>query len=200
MAENKNLVEIQDMKIHFKQKGKKVVKAVDGITFSIKKGETFGIVGESGCGKSTLGRGILRLIEPTDGKVIYDGTDMGTLNVKEMKELRKKIQIIFQDPSACLNPRRTMKQILMEPFRVHGIKDKDVIEGRIHELVELVGLADYHLSRYPHELSGGQKQRIGIARALALNPELIICDEAVSALDVSVQAQVINLLDRKSVV
>ncbi len=195
MAENKNLVEIQDMKIHFKQKGKKVVKAVDGITFSIKKGETFGIVGESGCGKSTLGRGILRLIEPTDGKVIYDGTDMGTLNVKEMKELRKKIQIIFQDPSACLNPRRTMKQILMEPFRVHGIKDKDVIEGRIHELVELVGLADYHLSRYPHELSGGQKQRIGIARALALNPELIICDEAVSALDVSVQAQVINLLD-----
>lgn len=195
MSENKNLVEIQDIKIHFKQKGKKVVKAVDGISFSIKKGETFGIVGESGCGKSTLGRGILRLIEPTGGKVIYDGRDMSALSDKDMKELRKKIQIIFQDPSACLNPRRTVKQILMEPFKVHGITDKEQVEGRIHELVELVGLADYHLSRYPHELSGGQKQRIGIARALALNPELIVCDEAVSALDVSVQAQVINLLD-----
>lgn len=195
MSENKNLVEIQDVKIHFKQKGKKVVKAVDGISFSIKRGETFGIVGESGCGKSTLGRGILRLIEPTGGRVIYDGKDMSTLSGKDMKELRKKIQIIFQDPSACLNPRRTMKQILTEPFKVHGITDKELVEGRIHELVELVGLADYHLSRYPHELSGGQKQRIGIARALALNPELIVCDEAVSALDVSVQAQVINLLD-----
>lgn len=195
MGESRNLIEVKDMKIHFQQKGGKVVKAVDGITFSIRKGETFGIVGESGCGKSTLGRGILRLIEPTDGKVFYDGRDMSTMNDKEMKELRKKIQIIFQDPSACLNPRRTMKQILMEPFRVHGIKDKEFVEHRIRELVELVGLADYHLSRYPHELSGGQKQRIGIARALALNPELIVCDEAVSALDVSVQAQVINLLD-----
>ena len=195
MAESKNLIEVKDMKIHFQQKGGKVVKAVDGITFSIRKGETFGIVGESGCGKSTLGRGILRLIEPTGGKVFYDGRDMSTMSDKEMKELRKKIQIIFQDPSACLNPRRTMKQILMEPFQVHGIKDKEFVENRIQELVELVGLADYHLSRYPHELSGGQKQRIGIARALALNPELIVCDEAVSALDVSVQAQVINLLD-----
>lgn len=195
MSEKENLVEIKDLKIHFKQKGKKTVRAVDGISFSIKKGETFGIVGESGCGKSTLGRGILRLIEPTSGKVFYKGTDMSTLNEKEMKTLREKIQIIFQDPSACLNPRRTMKQILMEPFKVHGIKDKEQIEGRIHELVELVGMADYHLSRYPHELSGGQKQRIGIARALALNPELIVCDEAVSALDVSVQAQVINLLE-----
>ena len=195
MTESKNLIEVKDMKIHFQQKGGKVVKAVDGITFSIRKGETFGIVGESGCGKSTLGRGILRLIEPTEGKVFYNGRDMSTMSDKEMKELRQKIQIIFQDPSACLNPRRTMKQILMEPFRVHGIKDKEFVENRIRELVELVGLADYHLSRYPHELSGGQKQRIGIARALALNPELIVCDEAVSALDVSVQAQVINLLD-----
>lgn len=194
MTENKNLIEVKDMKIHFQQKGGKVVKAVDGITFSIRKGETFGIVGESGCGKSTLGRGILRLIEPTEGKVFYNGRDMSTMSDKEMKELRQKIQIIFQDPSACLNPRRTMKQILMEPFRVHGIKDKEFVENRIRELVELVGLADYHLSRYPHELSGGQKQRIGIARALALNPELIVCDEAVSALDVSVQAQVINML------
>lgn len=194
MTESKNLIEVKDMKIHFQQKGGKVVKAVDGITFSIRKGETFGIVGESGCGKSTLGRGILRLIEPTEGKVFYNGRDMSTMSDKEMKELRQKIQIIFQDPSACLNPRRTMKQILMEPFRVHGIKDKEFVENRIRELVELVGLADYHLSRYPHELSGGQKQRIGIARALALNPELIVCDEAVSALDVSVQAQVINML------
>lgn len=194
MTESKNLIEVKDMKIHFQQKGGKVVKAVDGITFSIRKGETFGIVGESGCGKSTLGRGILRLIEPTEGKVFYNGRDMSTMSDKEMKELRQKIQIIFQDPSACLNPRRTMKQILMEPFRVHGIKDKEFVENRIQELVELVGLADYHLSRYPHELSGGQKQRIGIARALALNPELIVCDEAVSALDVSVQAQVINML------
>ena len=195
MAESANLVEVQDLKIHFKQKKNKVVKAVDGISFNIRRGETFGIVGESGCGKSTLGRGILRLIEPTAGTVIYDGKDMSTLNEKEMKELRQKIQIIFQDPSACLNPRRTMRQILMEPFRVHNIKDKDFINNRILELVDLVGLAEYHLSRYPHELSGGQKQRIGIARALALNPELIVCDEAVSALDVSVQAQVVNLLD-----
>ena len=164
MTESKNLIEVKDMKIHFQQKGGKVVKAVDGITFSIRKGETFGIVGESGCGKSTLGRGILRLIEPTEGKVFYNGRDMSTMSDKEMKELRQKIQIIFQDPSACLNPRRTMKQILMEPFRVHGIKDKEFVENRIRELVELVGLADYHLSRYPHELSGGQKQRIGIAR------------------------------------
>lgn len=191
------LVDVKDVKVHFRQKknSKDVVKAVDGITVSIKKGETFGIVGESGCGKSTLGRAILRLIEPTDGQVIYDGKDMSTLKPSEMKELRKKIQIIFQDPSACLNPRRTMENILKEPFSVHGIKDKEEIQKRISELVELVGLADYHLSRYPHELSGGQKQRIGIARALALNPELIVCDEAVSALDVSVQAQVINLLD-----
>lgn len=166
MTENKNLIEVKDMKIHFQQKGGKVVKAVDGITFSIRKGETFGIVGESGCGKSTLGRGILRLIEPTEGKVFYNGRDMSTMSDKEMKGVRQKIQIIFQDPSACLNPRRTMKQILMEPFRVHGIKDKEFVENRIRELVELVGLADYHLSRYPHELSGGQKQRIGIARAL----------------------------------
>ncbi len=199
MADNRHqpLVEVKDMKIHFSQGRNSgiVVKAVDGVSFTINRGETFGVVGESGCGKSTLGRGILRLIEPTDGSVIYDGRDMETLGKNEMKQLRQKIQIIFQDPSACLNPRRTVKKILMEPFKAHGIKDKELIDKRIMELVELVGLADYHLSRYPHELSGGQKQRIGIARALALNPELIVCDEAVSALDVSVQAQVINLLD-----
>ncbi|MCD8155557.1 MAG: ATP-binding cassette domain-containing protein [Clostridiales bacterium] len=191
------LVEVRDVKVHFRQRknGNETVKAVDGITFAIKRGETFGVVGESGCGKSTLGRAILRLIEPTGGEVFYNGRSMKELSRQEMKDLRQKIQIIFQDPSACLNPRRTVKKILTEPFDVHGIKDREFIDKRIHELVELVGLADYHLSRYPHELSGGQKQRIGIARALALNPELIVCDEAVSALDVSVQAQVINLLE-----
>ncbi len=191
------LMEARDVRVFFQQRrnSKAVVKAVDGVSLTIHRGETFGIVGESGCGKSTLGRALLRLIEPTDGTVLYDGKDMKDLNRKEMKDLRKKIQIVFQDPSACLNPRRTVRQILEEPFSVHGIKDKEFIDKRILELVELVGLADYHLSRYPHELSGGQKQRIGIARALALNPELIVCDEAVSALDVSVQAQVLNLLE-----
>lgn len=198
--EKKNIEEVflkaKDLKIHFDDKGnsKSIVKAVDGVNLEIKRGEVFGVVGESGCGKSTLGRGLIRLLPLTSGSVVINGKNIVDLNKKEMKEMRKKIQIIFQDPSACLNPRRTVKQILMEPFNVHGIKDKAYIEKRIKELLELVGLAEYHLSRYPHELSGGQKQRIGIARALALEPELIICDEAVSALDVSVQAQVLNLL------
>lgn len=198
MAEDKSeiLVKAEHLKIYFDEKGKnkKPVKAVDDISIEIRKGEIFGVVGESGCGKSTLGRGLIHLLPLTDGTVSVEGKDLNTLKKKEMKEMRKSIQIIFQDPSACLNPRRTVRQILTEPFRVHGIKDKDVIEKRIKELLELVGLAEYHLSRYPHELSGGQKQRIGIARALALNPKFIICDEAVSALDVSVQAQVLNLL------
>ena len=158
------------------------------------KGETFGVVGESGCGKSTLGRTLIRLLDATKGNIYFHGQDISSLKGKELKEMRKKAQIIFQDPSACLNPRRTMKQILMEPFEIHNLKDKVDMEARIHELLQLVGLDDYHLSRYPHELSGGQKQRVGIARALALEPEIIICDEAVSALDVSVQAQVLNLL------
>ncbi len=194
--ENESFLKAKDVKIYFneKAKNKAVVKAVDGIDLEIKRGEVFGVVGESGCGKSTLGRGLIRLLPLSSGNVTIHGKDIVTLNKKEMKDMRKKIQIIFQDPSACLNPRRTVKQILMEPFRVHGIKDKSYINNRIKELLELVGLAEYHLSRYPHELSGGQKQRIGIARALALEPELIICDEAVSALDVSVQAQVLNLL------
>lgn len=195
-VQNEVFLRAQDVKIYFDEKknNKSVVKAVDGVNLKIKRGEVFGVVGESGCGKSTLGRGLIRLLPLTSGSVVINGKDIVTLNKKEMKDMRKKIQIIFQDPSACLNPRRTVKQILMEPFNVHGIKDKKYIEERINELLELVGLAQYHLSRYPHELSGGQKQRIGIARALALEPELIICDEAVSALDVSVQAQVLNLL------
>ena len=158
------------------------------------KGETFGVVGESGCGKSTLGRTLIRLQQPTDGHIYLNGTDIAGLKGAHLKEMRKEAQIIFQDPSACLNPRRTIKQILMEPFEIHNLKGKIDVDAKIMELLQLVGLDSYHLSRYPHELSGGQKQRIGIARALALEPQIIICDEAVSALDVSVQAQVLNLL------
>lgn len=169
-------------------------KAVDDVSFEIMKGETFGVVGESGCGKSTLGRTLIRLQQPTDGHIYLNGTDIAGLKGAQLKEMRKEAQIIFQDPSACLNPRRTIKQILMEPFEIHNLKGKIDVDAKIMELLQLVGLDSYHLSRYPHELSGGQKQRIGIARALALEPQIIICDEAVSALDVSVQAQVLNLL------
>lgn len=190
------LMKADHVKVYFKGKNKKsgTVKAVDDISFEIMKGETFGVVGESGCGKSTLGRTLIRLLDATEGSIYFHGQDVSSLKGKELKEMRKKAQIIFQDPSACLNPRRTMRQILMEPFEIHNLKDKANMDARIHELLQLVGLDDYHLSRYPHELSGGQKQRVGIARALALEPEIIICDEAVSALDVSVQAQVLNLL------
>ena len=170
------------------------VQAVRNVDLTVKKGEILCIVGESGCGKSTLGRTVIRLLNPTSGQVLYKGTDLATLSGEEMRKLRQEIQIIFQDPSACLNPRRTVRQILMEPFQIHHMTGSMDIDARIEELLHLVGLDTYHLSRYPHELSGGQKQRIGIARALALEPKLIICDEAVSALDVSVQAQVLNLL------
>ncbi|MBQ6361749.1 MAG: ATP-binding cassette domain-containing protein [Lachnospiraceae bacterium] len=189
------LLKADDIRVTFRGKDRKTtVKAVDGVSLSIHKGEILGIVGESGCGKSTLGRAILNLIPLTSGKVYFEGQDLSTLSKKEMKDMRKKMQIIFQDPSASLNPRRTVEQILFEPYIIHGYKDKNYIRKDILRLLELVGLAEYHLSRYSYELSGGQKQRIGIARALALKPELIICDEAVSALDVSVQAQVLNLL------
>ena len=176
------------------RKGGQTVKAVDDVSFEIMKGETFGVVGESGCGKSTLGRTLIRLQQPTEGHIYLNGTDIAGLKGAQLKEMRKEAQIIFQDPSACLNPRRTIKQILMEPFEIHNLKGKIDVDAKIMELLQLVGLDSYHLSRYPHELSGGQKQRIGIARALALEPQIIICDEAVSALDVSVQAQVLNLL------
>lgn len=186
------LMKADHVKVYFKNKTG-VVKAVDDVSFDIMRGETFGVVGESGCGKSTLGRALVRLLTPTDGKIYLEGVETSALKGDELKKMRKDAQIIFQDPSASLNPRRTVKQILMEPFEIHNMKDVNV-EERILELLQLVGLDSYHLSRYPHELSGGQKQRIGIARALALEPKIIICDEAVSALDVSVQAQVLNLL------
>lgn len=189
------LVKADHVKVYFKGKKRgQTVKAVDDVSFEIMKGETFGVVGESGCGKSTLGRTLIRLQQPTDGHIYLNGTDIAGLKGVQLKEMRKEAQIIFQDPSACLNPRRTIKQILMEPFEIHNLKGKIDVDAKIMELLQLVGLDSYHLSRYPHELSGGQKQRIGIARALALEPQIIICDEAVSALDVSVQAQVLNLL------
>ena len=189
------LMKADHVKVYFKGKKKgQTVKAVDDVSFEIMRGETFGVVGESGCGKSTLGRTLIRLQQPTDGHIYLNGTDIAGLKGTQLKEMRKEAQIIFQDPSACLNPRRTIKQILMEPFEIHNLKDKIDVDAKIMELLQLVGLDSYHLSRYPHELSGGQKQRIGIARALALEPQIIICDEAVSALDVSVQAQVLNLL------
>ncbi len=190
------LMHAEHVKVYFKGKNKKsgAVKAVDDITFDIMKGETFGVVGESGCGKSTLGRTLIRLLDPTDGQIFLHGEDISKLKGQDLKNMRRRAQIIFQDPSACLNPRRNIKQILMEPFEIHGLIGKMDVDAKILELLNLVGLDAYHLSRYPHELSGGQKQRIGIARALALEPDIIICDEAVSALDVSVQAQVLNLL------
>ena len=189
------LMKADHVKVYFKGKKKgQTVKAVDDVSFEIMRGETFGVVGESGCGKSTLGRTLIRLQQPTDGHIYLNGTDIAGLKGAQLKEMRKEAQIIFQDPSACLNPRRTIKQILMEPFEIHNLKGKIDVDAKIMELLQLVGLDSYHLSRYPHELSGGQKQRIGIARALALEPQIIICDEAVSALDVSVQAQVLNLL------
>lgn len=198
MAANEKdmLMKADHVKVYFKGKNKRsgTVKAVDDISFEIMRGETFGVVGESGCGKSTLGRTLIRLLKPTDGHIYLDGQDIATLKGAELKQMRKKAQIIFQDPSACLNPRRTVKQILMEPFEIHQMGGQMDVDARIMELLQLVGLDSYHLSRYPHELSGGQKQRIGIARALALKPDIVICDEAVSALDVSVQAQVLNLL------
>jgi oligopeptide/dipeptide ABC transporter ATP-binding protein len=193
------LLEIKDLKQHFPiKKGflgeKKVVKAVDGVSFTLNKGETLGIVGESGCGKSSLGRSILRLVEPTSGEIKFKGLDIAKFNARQMKELRRDMQIVFQDPFASLNPRNKIRQILEAPLKIHQIGNRDERMAIIESLIEKIGLRKEQLDLYPHEFSGGQRQRIGIARALTLNPELIIADEPVSALDVSVQSQVLNLL------
>ena len=190
------LINVENLKKYFPTSDKtKVVKAVDDISFQIYKGETLGVVGESGCGKSTTGRLVLQLLEPTEGKVQYNGQELTTMTRKQLRPLRKEMQIIFQDPYASLDPRKTVLQILAEPFQIHNPEmSREEIHDRVAELVKHVGLRPEHIYRYPHEFSGGQRQRVGIARAIALNPEFVVCDEPVSALDVSIQAQVINLM------
>ncbi|WP_100010492.1 ABC transporter ATP-binding protein [Lentibacillus sediminis] len=195
------LLEVNGLKKYFDIRGgvfgRKVgdVKAVDDISFTVMEGEILGIVGESGCGKSTAGKAILRLIEPTAGTVRFEDKDLTELNAEEMRKLRHNMQIIFQDPYASLNPRHTVEKIISEPLKVHGMTSAAERKKRVQELLETVGLSAYQASRYPHQFSGGQRQRIGIARALANNPKLIICDEPVSALDVSVQSQILNLME-----
>ena len=203
-----NLISIQDLKVHYKLGGgvfnkitggstvKKVVKAVDGVSLDIKAGETLGLVGESGCGKSTLGKAILRLTEPTGGKVLYNGNDLAHLRQSAMREQRKNLQMIFQDPYASLNPRMTVGQIIGEPIRTFGLEKGKNVEATVQDLMETVGLNRRFVKRYPHEFSGGQRQRIGIARALSVEPEFIVADEPISALDVSIQAQIMNLMEK----
>ena len=190
------LISIQDLKVHFNLGHNRVVKAVDGVTIDIYEGETLGLVGESGCGKSTLGRAILRLIEPTSGQVLYRNNDLAHLSGRKLREQRRHLQIIFQDPYASLNPRMTVGQIVGEPLETFRLARGREVEQRVQELLETVGLSKRFIKRYPHEFSGGQRQRIGIARALAVDPDFIVADEPISALDVSIQAQIMNLLEK----
>ncbi|QPC46075.1 ABC transporter ATP-binding protein [Mangrovibacillus cuniculi] len=198
MTEQKKLLEIKNLKQHFNIGRPNEVKAVDGISFDIYKGETLGLVGESGCGKSTTGRTIIRLYDATDGEVIYDGENVhGKKSKADLKKFNRKMQMIFQDPYASLNPRMKVEDIIAEGIDIHGLaKSKEERKKMVHDLLETVGLNKEHANRYPHEFSGGQRQRIGIARALAVQPEFIIADEPISALDVSIQAQVVNLMKR----
>jgi oligopeptide transport system ATP-binding protein len=202
MATNDNLVEVEDLYMYFPVTAgvmrRKIgdVKAVDGVSFNIKKGETLGLVGESGCGKTTTGRCILRLYEPTGGKVTFEGQDLTALNQRNLRSMRKNMQLVFQDPYASLDPRMTAGDIIGEPMLVHQLVSGKEYKGQVDELFRLVQLEPYMADRYPHEFSGGQRQRLGIARALATRPSLIVCDEPVSALDVSIQTQIITLLMR----
>jgi oligopeptide transport system ATP-binding protein len=202
MAGNEVLLRVENLVKHFpimrgtifrKQVG--AVRAVDGISFDVRKGETLGLVGESGCGKSTTGRAILQLHRPTSGHVFFENTDLVTLKGEDLRKMRRKMQMIFQDPYASLNPRMTVGEIIGEPLLVHNLASRKEAETKVEELLELVGLNPSYANRYPHEFSGGQRQRVGVARALSLNPSLIVCDEPISALDVSIQAQVVNLLE-----
>lgn len=195
MNNSKALLHVEGLKQYFKS-GKFIVKAVDGISFDIYEGETYGLVGESGSGKSTTGRAIIRLYEPTDGKIIFDGKDIsGDLSKADEKYLRTNMQMIFQDPMACLNPRKKVKEIIAEGLEIHHeYKDQKDLEDKVNRILEKVGLSSEQATRYPHQFSGGQRQRVGIARALVMNPKLVIADEAISALDVSIQAQIVNLM------
>jgi len=200
-TEEKVLLEVKGLKKHFvSKKGlfsneQTTVRAVDGLNFYVKQGETLGIVGESGCGKSTTGQMILRLLEPSEGEIWFENQDLSKLNKTETRKIRRDLQIIFQDPFSSLNPRMTVGELIGEPLKVHKVySSRKDIKQKVIELLEVVGLGEHHYNRYPHEFSGGQRQRIGIARALALNPKLIVCDEPVSALDVSIQSQILNLL------
>jgi oligopeptide transport system ATP-binding protein len=200
-ANDDKLITLENLQVHYSTggglfRGSQIVKAVDGVSLEIKKGETLGLVGESGCGKSTLGKAILRLTAPTGGKVLYNGKDLAHLPNFAMREQRKHLQMIFQDPYASLNPRMNVGQIVGEPIRTFGLANGNSVEQMVGDLMETVGLNRRFIKRYPHEFSGGQRQRIGIARALAVEPEFIVADEPISALDVSIQAQIMNLMER----
>jgi oligopeptide transport system ATP-binding protein len=202
MAENETLLKVEGLKMYFPitqgivvQRHIGDIKAVDGLNFFIRRGETLGLVGESGCGKSTTGRAILQLYRPTAGNVFFEGQDLTKMKGEKLRQMRRKMQMIFQDPYASLNPRMTVGNIIGEPLEVHNILRGKALKDRVQELLQVVGLNPYFINRYPHEFSGGQRQRIGVARALAVQPSFIVCDEPISALDVSIQAQIINLLE-----